>query len=159
MLWCTKNHLLMLGAIFFELLGDVFSTIIGSKSLQRISRLSFHHGMEFLKILEYLTFCMQQVYSCFGAIYDATLLLSLLLFCTAETLPPVRGDVKERALEQSFILCSFDPQAKQAPVSLQHSPLCLLPQCVQKGETSPLEEPPNALAIDGTGRIVLLPVA
>ena len=60
MLWCTKNRLLkldsMLGAIFFELPGDVFSTIIDSKSLQRISHLSLHHGMEFLKILEYLSF-------------------------------------------------------------------------------------------------------
>ena len=44
MLWCTRNRLLvpdsMLGAIFFEFPGDVFSTIIGSKSLQRISYLS-----------------------------------------------------------------------------------------------------------------------
>ena len=67
--------------------------------------------------------------------------------------------MKERALRQYFILCSLDPQAKQEPVSLQHSPLCLFPQCVQKGETSPLEEPPGALATDGAGRIVLLSVA
>ena len=43
MLWCTRNRLLvpdsMLEVIFSELPGDVFSTIIGSKSLQRISRL------------------------------------------------------------------------------------------------------------------------
>ena len=67
--------------------------------------------------------------------------------------------MKERVLGQSFILCSLDLQAKQEPVSLKHSPLCLLPQCVQKGETSPLEEPPGALATDGASRIVLLPVA
>ena len=67
--------------------------------------------------------------------------------------------MKDRALGQYFILCSLDPQAKQAPVSLQLSPLCLLPQCVQKGETSPLEEPLSALATDDAGRIVLLLVA
>ena len=54
----------MFGAIFFELLGDVFSTIIGSKLLKRNSYLSLHHGMEFMKMQEYLTFCMQQVNPC-----------------------------------------------------------------------------------------------
>ena len=86
-------------------------------------------------------------------------MLSLLLFCIAETVPPVQGVVNERALGQSFTLCSLDPHIKQAPVNLQHSPLCFLPQCVQKGGDGPLEEPPSALATDGIGRIVLLPVA
>ena len=53
----------MLGAIFFELPRDVFSTIIGSKSLQRISQLSLHHGMKFMKILEYLTFFVCNKYT------------------------------------------------------------------------------------------------
>ena len=52
-------HNSMLGAIFFELPGEVFSTIIGLKLLQRISHFSLHHGLEFMKILEHLTFCMQ----------------------------------------------------------------------------------------------------
>ena len=42
--------------------------------------------------------------ACLDAIGDAILLLSLLLFCNAETVPPVQGDVKERALGHSFIL-------------------------------------------------------
>ena len=54
----------MLGAIFFELPRDVFFTIIGSKVLQRIFRLSLHHDMEFMKILEYSTFCMEQESLC-----------------------------------------------------------------------------------------------
>ena len=61
-----------------------------------------------------------------GVLGDAILLLSL-FFYTAETIPPVRGAMKEQALGQSFTLCSLDPQTKQAPVNLQHYPLCFLP--------------------------------
>ena len=57
---------------------------------------------------------------CLGTLGDATLLLP---FYVTEAVPPVRGAVNERALEQSLDLCSLDPQIKQAPVSLQHSPL------------------------------------
>ena len=66
-----------------------------------------------------------------GAFDDATLLLSLLPFYIAEAIPLVWSAVKERALGQSFTLCSLNPQTKQAPISLQQSPLCLLPQCIQ----------------------------
>ena len=56
--------------------------------------------------------------SVLGAFSDATLLLSLLSFYIAKAIPPVWGAMKERALGQSFTLCSLDPQTKQAPVSL-----------------------------------------
>ena len=48
-----------------------------------------------------------------GVLDDAILLLSLLLFCTSETVPPVWGAVKEQALGQSFTLCSFDLQTNK----------------------------------------------
>ena len=76
--------------------------------------------------------CLHMVcVACLNALGDAILLLSLLLFYIVETVPPCWGAMKERALGQSFTLCSLDPQTKQAPVNLQHSPLCFLPQCVQ----------------------------
>ena len=93
---------------------------------------------------------------CLGTLGDATLLRP---FWTDDTLPPVWGAKEGRARVHSRILCFMDPQPKQAPVNLQQSPLWFLPQWERRGTSCPLEAPPGALAIDGAGRIVSLPVA
>ena len=121
---------------------------------------SLHNSINDSKITDYhirvRPSCLAKVcVPCLGTLGDTTLLLH---FCANETLPPVWGAVKGCALVHSRILCSMDPQPKQAPVTLQQSPLCSLPQWEQQGTSCPLEAP-CALTTDGAGRIVSLPVA